>query len=205
MALLILWEVDHGRQFPSVGEQSLSGTLAGFSWWLEAKMTKDPQLTWVSWREVQVPLCPGLAPTHHRRWSVRLVAPSAGEPQGWYQEFLRRWRAYLEVLAHPKGSHPMAGVTVEQVARVRPREDAWGFAEPMVTQTTEQGRGRRRGRSRDREEGHSSKRRRAAAPVTRNRLPKKRGREEEATEGRNRSMRRDAKQWQFESIDSRRG
>ena len=51
---------------------------------------------------------------------MRILAPKEGEPKGWYEEFVSRWRAYLEVLAQPPGARPMTLVTQEQEARVRP-------------------------------------------------------------------------------------
>ena len=67
-----------------------------------------------------MPLATGLAPTHHRRWGVRLRPPRPDEPRGWYDDFLARWTAYLETLVCPPGSRPMSAVTTEQLARVRP-------------------------------------------------------------------------------------
>ena len=67
-----------------------------------------------------MPLAPGLAPTHHRRWGVSLRPPRPDEPRGWYKEFLTRWTAYLETLVCPPGSRPTSTVTTEQLARVRP-------------------------------------------------------------------------------------
>ena len=75
---------------------------------------------------MQAPLSAGLAPSHHHRWSVRVVPPAETEPQGWYVEFVRRWRAYLELLACPKGSRPFSSVAAAQAARVRPAPTAMG-------------------------------------------------------------------------------
>ena len=120
MALLILWEVDHQRPFPSQGGQGLSATLGSFTKRLQARAAKDPRLTWLQSEDMSTPLSVGLAPTYHKRWSVRLQAPSAGEPRGWYDDFLARWRAYIETLVCSPGSRPTTEVTAEQLARVRP-------------------------------------------------------------------------------------
>ena len=85
MALLLLWEVDHRQSYPSQGGEGLSGALLGFSKRLQDRAARDAELhSWLTWKEFSAPLCAGLAPSHHRRWSVRLVAPGPGEPQGWY-------------------------------------------------------------------------------------------------------------------------
>ena len=128
MALLLLWEVDHQRPYPSVGGDRISGALTGFTRRLQDRVMKDPELSsWLEWRDVHAPLCGGLAPSHHRRWAVRVLAPAAGEPGGWYAEFVDRWRAYLEVLVRPVGSRPTTMITAEQAARIRPEE---GMGEP---------------------------------------------------------------------------
>lgn len=67
-----------------------------------------------------MPLAPGLAPSHHRRWSVRVMAPAAADPQGWYTDFVARWRAYTEALVCPPGSRPMSEVSEDLLMRVRP-------------------------------------------------------------------------------------
>ena len=120
MALLLLWEVDHGQPYPSQGGQGLSGALQAFSKRLQDRIVQDAEVSqWLTWRDMSTPLCAGLAPSHHRRWSLRLVAPAAHEPQGWYDEFVGRWRAYLETQARPPG--PALGqVSMEQAARIRP-------------------------------------------------------------------------------------
>jgi ribonuclease HI len=121
MALLLLWEVDHRRPYPSLGGDRLSVALLGFSKRLQDRVAQEPVLSqWLVWKDMATPLCPGLAPSHHRRWSVRVAAPGPGEPQGWYVDFVSRWKAYLETLAGPRGSRPSASVDYDQaVARIR--------------------------------------------------------------------------------------
>lgn len=101
MALLILWEVDHGRPFPAgVEAGNVAATLASFSRRLRLRVQQDDQLReWLEVREMQFPLAPGLPPSHQLRWSVRVERPQQGESHGWYDEFVIRWRAYLETLA----------------------------------------------------------------------------------------------------------
>ena len=120
MALLILWEVDHRQAFPTQGGAALTPALTGFTRRLVRQVELDSRLAWMEFADLALPLSPGLAPTHHRRWSVRVAAPAPGDPQGWYLEFSARWRAYLEVFAQPPGSRPMASVSVELQARVHP-------------------------------------------------------------------------------------
>ena len=104
MALLLLWEVDHGCEFLTEGGSTLTQKLVGFSRRLQGRVPSDPELQeWLRWADVSAPLMPGLPPTHHTRWSLRIVAPPAGEPQGWYEEFVRRWRAYAGSMAGPPG------------------------------------------------------------------------------------------------------
>ena len=95
MALLLLWEVDHGRPFPTRGGGERSAVLLGFTRRLRARVGADEELRqWMVCQDVQQQLAPGLADTHHFRWSVRIVAPAPAEPQGWYVEFTTRWRAF---------------------------------------------------------------------------------------------------------------
>ena len=125
-----------------------------------------------------MPLCPGVAPSYHRWWSVRVVAPAAGEPQGWYTEFVQRWRAYLELLAQPRGSQPLADVSAEQVARVRPREECSSLQDvcPGVGAAGSADRGRKGTGGVDTVE-QVAKRRRRTAPQPPPKEGKKRGRD----------------------------
>lgn len=146
---MLLWEVDHRQAFPSLGGEGLTGALVGFTKRLE-RASRDAKLDWLSWREVSAPLSAGLAPSHHRRWSVRVVAPEVGQPRGWYEEFVGRWQAYLEVMARPRGSRPMSSVSPVQLARVRPGLLGGGSEEASSSSTLVSGRGsppgkRRRG------------------------------------------------------------
>ena len=106
MALLILWEVDHQQEFPRGGGDGASVVLAGFTRRLKQQVVQDPELSaWLECRAMQKPLSPGLPASHHARWSVRVRPPGPSEPQGWYVEFTRRWRLFLEDVA---GAVPVA-------------------------------------------------------------------------------------------------
>ena len=120
MALLLLWEVDHDQPFPTKGTDDLTAALGSFTKRLALRAAKDPRLAWLKSEDMAMPLAPGLAPSHHRRWSVRVMAPAAAEPQGWYTDFVARWRAYTEALVCPPGSRPMSEVSEDLLMRVRP-------------------------------------------------------------------------------------
>ena len=100
VALLLLWEVDHGQEFVVGGGEALTQKLVGFTRRLQSRVLVDSELQgWLRWADVAAPLMPGLPHSHHTRWSVRLAAPGRLEPQGWYVEFTRRWQEYLRSLA----------------------------------------------------------------------------------------------------------
>ena len=102
-ALLLLWEVDHGQDWPTMASQR-SGALAGFTKKLQQQVGRDDELkAWFTPRELQRPLAPGLADTHQLFWPVRVRPPAPMEPQGWYTDLTARWRAYISALAVPLG------------------------------------------------------------------------------------------------------
>ena len=110
MALLLLWEVEHGRSFPSAGAAG-GPALAGFTRRLMQRVAADADLKlWLVTKEVQQPLAPGLPDSHHTRWSVRICPPPPSDPQGWYAEFTSRWLAYLGSLAQPLGRSTASAV-----------------------------------------------------------------------------------------------
>jgi hypothetical protein len=103
VALLLLWEVDHGRAWPTTA-QSRAGVLMGFTRRLSQQVAKDDELRgWFIPQELQRPLAPGLPDSHHMFWPVRVSQPPATHPQGWYEDFVARWKAYLATLAAPLG------------------------------------------------------------------------------------------------------
>ena len=126
MALLILWEVDHQKTFPTTGSTGVTAALVSFTKRLQLRVAQDPRLSWLTAEDMAAPLAPGLAPTHHKRWSVRVMAPRAEEPQEWYTDFVARWRAYTEALVCPPGSRPMSELSEDLLTRVRP-----GLRQPL--------------------------------------------------------------------------
>jgi hypothetical protein len=131
MALLILWEVDHGVPFPTGAAGGMSDTLMGFTRRLMAQVRADDELVWLEHREMQVPLAPGLVATHHTRWSLKVVAPAPGVPCAWYDAFLERWKAYLATqlptamleASSSSAVSPAAGEPLAAAPR-RPRESS---------------------------------------------------------------------------------
>ena len=116
MALLLLWEVEHGCSFPTQGDGSdRPAVLEGFTKRLISRVAADPELSqWLTHRSLQQPLSPGLADTHHVRWSLRICRPPPAEPQGWYDEFVSRWRAYLVTQTNPSQEpHGTSPITVD--------------------------------------------------------------------------------------------
>ena len=160
MALLLLWEVEHGCTFPSLSADR-TGALTGFTRRLMKRVAADDELKeWVITKEVQHPLAPGLPDTHHTRWSIRVCPPSVGEPQGWYTEFIARWRSYLGTLAQPVGRHtvptpssstslPSPALPLEAPSSRRRPRSAGANAEPLARRrtpiSTAQARGNRLG------------------------------------------------------------
>lgn len=123
IALLILWEVDHGQAWPTTAAQR-SGALAGFTKRLSQQASRDDELKlWFLPREAQRPLAPGLTDSHQQFWPVRILRPGPSEPQGWYEEFVSRWRAHLATLAAPLGVAAAPTPSVSSDRRVRQRLD----------------------------------------------------------------------------------
>lgn len=103
MALLLLWEVDHQQSWPTTSSER-AGVLSGFTKRLSQQVAQHDELkAWFIPRELQRPLAPGLPDCHHFFWPVQVVPPPPTDPQGWYQDFVSRWRAYLATLATPLG------------------------------------------------------------------------------------------------------
>ena len=103
VALLLLWEVDHGRAWPTTA-RNRTGVLVGFTRRLAQQVAKDDELQgWFIPQELQRPLAPGLPDSHHLFWPVRVSQPPPSDPQGWYEDFVARWKAYLATLAVPLG------------------------------------------------------------------------------------------------------
>jgi hypothetical protein len=73
---------------------------------------------------LQRPLAPGLADTHHTRWSVRLVPPGPDQPRGWYDAFVSRWRTYLATQAQPTGQQLLPSPALQTPPPVLPQDEA---------------------------------------------------------------------------------
>ena len=110
MALLLLWEIDHGRLFPAGTEvNNRSASPSSFCRRLRRQVAEDDDLQAAGVEDAGA-ASPGVPERHHLRWSVRVKPPQAGEPREWYDEFVTRWRAYLaSVLEAPTRGRPAGG------------------------------------------------------------------------------------------------
>ena len=101
VALLLLWESDHGKLFPC-RTTDLAGRLTTFSKQLQDAVAVDPELShWLEHRRMQFPLAAGLPSRGHLRWAVR-IDPSIGDP------FLQTWKAHLMELVRQQQAGPAA-------------------------------------------------------------------------------------------------
>ena len=65
MALLLLWEVQHSRSFPAIAADR-TGVLMGFTKRLLKRVPSDDELwLWLTTKDVQQPLAPGLPELRH--------------------------------------------------------------------------------------------------------------------------------------------
>ena len=87
MALLILWEVQHGRPIPAaVDGENLAARLVSFSRRLHDWVMRDDVLNAdLVVKEMQFPLALGLPASHQLRWSVQVRRPEDDQPAGWYE------------------------------------------------------------------------------------------------------------------------
>jgi len=86
VALLLLWEADHGFLYPSSAVDT-TGRLSTFTKRLKDAVAVDAELQrWLEWKLIPFSLVPGLPCHMHIRWAVR-IDPSAVEP------FLGKWKA----------------------------------------------------------------------------------------------------------------
>ena len=105
MALLFLWEVDHGCPFPSAAGDNLPCLLSGFNKRLKAQVASDPLLReWLTSKQMSCPITPGAPPSHHARWSISIHPPPEGLQAPWYNDFTTRWQRYLLSLRRPTSS-----------------------------------------------------------------------------------------------------
>ena len=100
MALLLLWEADHGVPFPTHGS-TLGSRLQAFTRQLRAAVAHDLELLpWLTSRKMRFSLAPGLPPCLHVRWAVRIASAEVGP-------FLASWKAHLCALVRRR-SYPLA-------------------------------------------------------------------------------------------------
>ncbi len=99
LALLLLFELDHGLQFPGMSGDNLPPIWPVYRR-LKDRLAKDEELReWLTCKYMQMPMAPGLPASHHSRWSVKVVAPPEGTAAGWYSSFLEGWRGNLKQLS----------------------------------------------------------------------------------------------------------
>ena len=103
MALLLLWEVEHGRTFPAkIDGDNRAAMAAGFGRRLQAQVQKDDELRgWLVAKRMQCAVQAGAPAVHQLRWSLRVVRPAAGDPGGFYDKFVTRWKEYVASLLTP--------------------------------------------------------------------------------------------------------
>ena len=88
IALLILWEIDHACEYPSLAVE-LVGRVATLTRRLNEAVAADTELSsWMTSKCTRIQLSPGLAPTAHQRWAIK-IDPAVGEP------FLGKWKEHL--------------------------------------------------------------------------------------------------------------
>ena len=79
VALLLLWEADHGCPYPSLAGE-LMGRVSTFCKRLKEAVTADDELkAWLEYKQMRVALTTSLPATMHVRWSVA-IDPAVGEP-----------------------------------------------------------------------------------------------------------------------------
>ena len=88
VALLLLWEADHHRHFPTTAED-IRGRMTAFTKSLSDAVAADTELSaWLTLQKKVMQLSPGLPAKAYLRWAVQ-IDPTVGEP------FLGAWKAYL--------------------------------------------------------------------------------------------------------------
>ena len=184
VALLILWEVDHQCEFPRGGGEGLPAALVGFTRRLKNQIAEDAELqAWLVCKSMQRRLSRGLPTSHHTYWSVRVKRPAASEPQGWYEEFTRRWQAHLEgvVRASIRLQLPAATTGAEAVSSSSTASLAAGVEVERNAGLTQRRQPVRRPRPAESTAVVAAKRRRSAGPAPKQATGRRRAREEVST------------------------
>ena len=136
MALLLLWEVDHSQTWPSPAS-SRPHILTSFTRRLTQQIAQDGELSaWCTPKLLLRPLVPGVPESRHLSLPVRVMRPVPPEPQGWYEEFVRRWRAYLGTLACPRGVAVLSAATVGVSMEMESDCDSARSSEPTKARRT---------------------------------------------------------------------
>jgi len=91
-ALLLLWELDHGRQFP--GRELWEDRLRAFTRRFKRQLAKEG-ITWPVSTEERRPWVPGGPTSVITVRNARIRRPGEGEPREWYETFTARWRGLL--------------------------------------------------------------------------------------------------------------
>jgi ribonuclease HI len=74
LVLLVLWEVDHGRPFPT-SSSDVRNKVASFTRRMHEAVRKDKRLAWLTSKAVKRPLLVGLTATRQVLWAVGLRQP----------------------------------------------------------------------------------------------------------------------------------
>ena len=133
VALLLLWEADHGRPYPSQAVE-LVGRLTTFSKRLDEAVAADEELrAWLVRKQMHVTLTPGLTPSLYFRWAVA-INPAVGEP------FLSSWKAHLTSLVvqqHAISAAAMGSGSPRRKRLKREVQHRQGVKRPRASSSTE--------------------------------------------------------------------
>ena len=101
---------------------------------MRAQAERDDELrVWSQAKESHAAVQAGARGTRQLRWSLKVVRPDAGDPEGFYDEFVTRWRDYVASRMTPgataaavfrtRGRSPASAETTEAPPRQRQRAD----------------------------------------------------------------------------------
>jgi len=115
IALLLLWEADHGHPYPTQAVE-LVGRLSTFCKRLKEAVAADEELRlWLESKRASMVLTPGLLSSGHIRWSVAIDS-AVGEP------FLSSWKAHLTSLIVQRNAIVAAKTTSSSSSGVQRRK-----------------------------------------------------------------------------------
>ena len=138
IALLLLWEADHKKEYPSQAVE-LMARLVSFTKRLTAAVEADAELkVWLVRKQIHGALSPGLPRSVYLRWSVRIDS-TVGEPflSTWKQHLSREVRRHHEVSASVgeemyQGSPSQPTQVVQPCSRLKRKRE--GVAPPAQLQ-----------------------------------------------------------------------